>query len=452
MRKTVCLLIAIAVLALASLPAMTAAAANVKPDGATGGETAVGAGAVEAANRAVAYLKANQRSDGGFGEPGKSSSDQLTAWVVCGLAAAGQDVGALRKNGKSPLDFLASHVGNATKLTDIEKVCLAVACAGGNPRAFGGRDLVAAIQNSMGPDGNIGGLVNEHCWGIIALAASGVQIPANSKQWLLARQSGTDGGFSYSGNPQSDPDDTGAALQALIAAGENARSSAVTRALSYLHFCQAPDGGFAWQTAGSNTGSTAWAVQGISAAGEDVSSSAWSSSGKTPIDFLLKMQQADGHVRYMATSDANPVWMTAEAVPALLKKSYPLKASPANNDGDASGHAESNTSGTDSEEEARGQYEDGSTTDADPGTSGGDGPLSSQGGTGDRAESFDPLARNRDEGAGASTGITLASMSTGKKLGLAGIGLGLLAVAVCLGFVIHVGWSRERMSAPGRWF
>ena len=168
-------------------------------------------------------------------------------------------------------------------------------------------------------------MINDHCWGLIALGAAGEPIPEGCRNWLVSMQN-IDGGFSFSPESASDPDDTGAAMQALKAAGESPGGNAMERASFYLRFCQSIDGGFCWQSTASNVASTAWAVQGLSAAGEDPDSTAWSKSGNTPLDFLRDMQQADGHIRYSDASDSNPAWMTAEAVPALLKKPFPLSS------------------------------------------------------------------------------------------------------------------------------
>jgi iron complex transport system substrate-binding protein len=305
---------AIVVLLLVPLPAaarQTQSAPQAPGDGASIG-------------RAIDYLKGRQQSDGGFAEPGKGTSELLTMWAVCGLSAAGQDMSGWRRSGKTPVDYLAARASKLTKLTDIEKACLAVSCAGEDPRSFGGRNLVADIKAKMAPDGHIGDLVNEHCWGVIALKAAGETLPEGSRKWLVARQN-IDGGFGYGVDTGSDPDDSGAALQALVAVGENPQGNAIKRVISYLRFCQAGDAGFTYNAEESNVGSTAWAVQGIVAAGQDPASSEWVRSGRTPIDYLAGTQQADGHFRYMRSSDANPAWMTAEALPALSKKAYPLK-------------------------------------------------------------------------------------------------------------------------------
>lgn len=312
----------VCVAVLAALMLGSATAGLAQPTGAT---EASGSGPV---GKALEYLKGRQQSNGGFAEPGSGASDQLTTWVVCGLAAAGQDPASWKKSGKSPLDFLAARAGGLSKLTELEKYCLAVSSAHGDPRSFGGRNLVEDIKGRMSSDGHIGDMINEHCWGVLALAAAAEALPDASRGWLASQQN-IDGGFGYSAGSGSDPDDTGAAMQALIASGEPPQSNTISRAVSYMHFCQSADGGFAYQTDESNVGSAAWAVQGLVASGQDVGSAAWAPSGKTPLDYLLKMQQSDGHFKYTRTLDSNPTWMTAEAIPALQKKPFPLKSDPA---------------------------------------------------------------------------------------------------------------------------
>lgn len=308
-----------------------------------GGETRVTASADEV-QRALDYLGGRQQADGGFAEPGQSSSDTLTAWVVSAIAAAGEDPGSWRRSGNSPIDYLSSGAGSLSNLTDLERSCLAVCSAGGDPRAFGGRNLVAGITGQIGNDGHLGTMINEHCWGLIALAAAGETVPESCRSWLTSKQN-IDGGFGFNEGSASDPDDTGAALQALMATGESADSSTVSRALTYLQFCHSSDGGFYWQTTTSNVASTAWAVQGISATGEDPDSASWSKSGKTPLDFLKRQQQSDGHIKYSADSDSHPAWMTAESIPALLKKPYPLNFTPPT-PGDDSAKDSSDTAST----------------------------------------------------------------------------------------------------------
>lgn len=278
----------------------------------------------ESVAKAFEYLKQCQQEDGGFGEPGTSSSEKLTAWAVCSIAAGGGDPGKWTKGGSSPIDYLSKSANKAAKLTDFSSLCIAVSAAGKDPRDFGGLDLVGRIKSNLKPNGQIGSMINEHMWALIALAAAGERIPDASLEWLAARQN-IDGGFGYSEQSGSDPDDTGAAIQALVASGMERENPVIKRALVYLKFCQAEDGGFSWQTEASNVASTAWALQGIWATGEDPNSESWkSSSGNTPIDYLLSMQKEDGHFRHSRNLDSYPCWMTVQVIPALLRKPFPI--------------------------------------------------------------------------------------------------------------------------------
>lgn len=301
----------------------------------------------DSVNRALAYLRTRQNPDGGFSEPGGSSSESLTTWIMAAIASAGQNPLEWKNGGKSPVDFLAVNSANWSKLTDVERACFALASAGVDPRSFNGRNLVAEISANIAADGHIGSSVSEHVWGSIALKSSGAELHVNSLAWLKSAQN-TDGGFSFVSGSASDPDDTGSSLQALVISGARPEDPAVDRALKYLAFCQAEDGGFKWKSDYSNTASTAWSVQGIAASGRNPDSATWQKNGRTPIQFLLEMQQDDGHIKYTESSDANPAWMTAEAIPALLKRPYPLNYTPSSvtdkpQDGDSDSSDEAST-------------------------------------------------------------------------------------------------------------
>ncbi len=94
--------------------------------------------------------------------------------------------------------------------------------------------------------------------------------------------------------------------------------------MRYLRAVQNADGGFG-QTEGrsSNAQSTAWAVQGLVAAGvrpEGV--------GANPMRYLAGLRRRDGHIAYSRTSDQTPVWVTGQALLALRKATFPLGAVP----------------------------------------------------------------------------------------------------------------------------
>lgn len=122
---------------------------------------------------------------------------------------------------------------------------------------------------------------------------------------------------------------TGAAIQALNAAGIHG-SASQQKAIAFLHEAQDPDGGFPefpGHGEESNVASTAWAVQAIWAAGENPETSV-KGSGHEPLDYMESLQHADGSIQWKASSDSNPVWMTAYAAPAFAGDPWPIPAPP----------------------------------------------------------------------------------------------------------------------------
>ncbi len=118
------------------------------------------------------------------------------------------------------------------------------------------------------------------------------------------------------GSP-STADGTGAAMQAL-----SPDSKAVHRGISYLRQAQRPGGGFPLGGNGAvNTQSTAWAIQGILAAGGDPSS--YRRGGASAPEYLANQQEKNGHYRYSKSSDQTPIWVTAQVLVAAAGQVLP---------------------------------------------------------------------------------------------------------------------------------
>ena len=267
------------------------------------------------------YLLRAQHRDGGFGSsPGAGSSGLYTGWTALGLAAHGHNPADVRRGGASVLDYVRAGVRSLSDVGSLERTILVVRAAGASARSFGGRDLVAALQRALRPDGSIAEQVNLTAFAVMALRASGVSPTSRTLSWLL-RQQDRDGGFNFAtAGGASDIDDTGAALEALAGvggAGRGARSHAV----AFLRREQDRDGGFPLDPGGeSNAQSTAWAVQGLIAANAGLHGLRHGS----PLRYLRTLIGPDGHVHYSRTTDQTPVWVTAEAVIALAGKPLPL--------------------------------------------------------------------------------------------------------------------------------
>ena len=237
----------------------------------------------------VGYVQAQQRDDGSFGDP------QLTAWATLGLVAAGAPTGGAE-------EYLARQ--DPESATDAALVAMARSAAGDRPE-----DLLPRLRAHRP-----GKLVNATIWTILALRQAGEPAPPALVQALLKAQRPS-GGWSWLAGGAADANDTAAAMQALRAAGVRGRP--VQRGVVFLRRHQNPDGGFELtQGRGSDTQSTAWAIQALIAAG--------ASPGPPAFRYLQRMRRPDGSYRYNARYVTTPLWVTAQALPALYRKPFPL--------------------------------------------------------------------------------------------------------------------------------
>jgi energy-coupling factor transport system substrate-specific component len=266
------------------------------------------------------YLLSAQNTDGGFGSaPGQPSAALFSGWAALGLAAEGYNPRDVTKGGHSLLDYLSTGARSASDPGSLERTILAVRAAGQSPSSFGGTDLVAALERDIGANGSVSGQTNLTAFAVLALRAAGIGSHPRTLSWLI-RQRDRDGGFNFgTAGAVSDVDDTGAALEALAGVPGTAAAKARRRAVAFIERHQDRDGGFP-QTAGgaSNAQSTAWAVQGLLAAG------APSAPVGRALSYLRSLIAPDGHVSYSRSLDQTPVWVTAEAAMALAEKPLPL--------------------------------------------------------------------------------------------------------------------------------
>jgi prenyltransferase beta subunit len=95
------------------------------------------------------------------------------------------------------------------------------------------------------------------------------------------------------------------------------RGKPVARAVRFLRSFQNSDGGFELnQGRGSDAQSTAWAIQGLVAAGVTPPRNAFA--------YLAGLKREDGSYRYSAKYVTTPVWVTSQVLAALAKKPFPL--------------------------------------------------------------------------------------------------------------------------------
>jgi energy-coupling factor transport system substrate-specific component len=275
------------------------------------------------AARALAYLRHARNADGGWGgAPGEASNGLHTAWAAYALAAGGVDPDGLAPP-TSPV--LVARLDGSHDLGDVERTILALRSCGRDPRDAGGRDLIAELRAHRRRDGSFGGYTSYTAYAILALRASAERAGIASAARWLARQANHDGGFNvYRRGGPSNADDTGYAIEALVAAGRT-RGTAVRNAVAFLRRAQRSDGGYPLSTgAPTNAQSTAFAAMGLDAAGVDPERVR--RDGRSPLAYLRGLQGADGSVRYSRSSRQTPVWVTAQALVALRHAHQPIAA------------------------------------------------------------------------------------------------------------------------------
>jgi prenyltransferase/squalene oxidase-like repeat protein len=288
---------------------------------------AAGLGAAPSARAAASpasYLAAAQNSDGGLGPArGAASSALFSGWAALAFASEGRNPQVVRNGGQSLIGYIGAGLDAASDVGSVERTILAVRAAGLPASDFHGHDLVATLLAHVRRSGSVGGQVNLTSFAILALRAAGHRIAPAMRSWLV-RQQDSDGGYNFAAaGATSDVDDTGAALEALAAAGGTPARTR-DRAVAFIRAQQDRDGGFPSQPGGdSNAQSTAWAVQGLIAARASAGT-LHRAGARSPLQYLQSLTAPDGHVRYSRASDQTPVWVTAQAVVALAGKALPL--------------------------------------------------------------------------------------------------------------------------------
>ncbi len=247
--------------------------------GAAPERAAAGPAAEASGSGAVGWLRGAQNDDGGFGiSPGSSSNPGMTGWAMLGLESAGVNPRDVRSGGRTPVEFLRSDAEDIGSTGDLERTILALRGAGIGVNDFGGRDLDDELRSREGGNGSYDKQVNLTAFAILARVAAGEGTGSLGKpaDWLRDAQNKNGGWGSVASGP-SEPDSTGAALQALALLGAE---KPIDEGVHWLKRAQNGDGGWALvEGSDSNAQSTAWALQGLVAAGADPGVSKGSRSG-----------------------------------------------------------------------------------------------------------------------------------------------------------------------------
>src|SRR5215212_3604585 len=272
--------------------------------------------------RAAHWLESQQRPSGGFAAAsGRDAGAEMTAWAMLALAAAGRNPLDVTKDGKSPVDFLRSHANEIKDAGDIARTILALEAAGADPHHFTGENLVERLLAERRQSGSYQGWPASSAYAVLALRAAGANdATARTVGWLRKVQ-GKDGGWGNEPGDRATPEVTGAVLQVLTPG-----SVASDRALAYMRKAKRPNGGFApANNLAANAQATAWASQGLLAAGKDP---ATFGTGKSSFSYLRDLQAENGHFLEAPGQEASPVWVTADVLVPLSGHFLPVATPP----------------------------------------------------------------------------------------------------------------------------
>ena len=306
-------------------PRMSSLRRPLRAIGAIGLTMAAMAGLASSASAYVTPAQAKlaaERGAGWFQDSQQESGDIGSDWGLTALAAADVNAADVRTSliDPSAQDFYLGEwraTGPGGAATDAERGILA-GVAGGvqTSRLSTAADtttsnLVARVAELF--DGTqIGApeLLNDDIFGVLALHQVGAppELLRRFVDYLRTKQL-DDGGWSWSAaSTFSDIDITGSVVASFCAAGEPVGDPDLQQAFALLHSLQDPGtGGFIAPPpfgVGVNTDTTSWVVSGLIQCGIDPQGAEWTTAqGKTPLDYLVSMQQPDGHFAWTSEYD-----------------------------------------------------------------------------------------------------------------------------------------------------
>jgi hypothetical protein len=282
-------------------------------------------------SQALDWLRTQQQDDGSFpaalGHPAGVTCDTVFA-----LIAAGEDPDNWKttsQGSQTIMQYLTASAGDSCSgPAATGKLLAAVVAAGQDPTDFGSLDLIDTLW-SFYADGNFGASATDQAWALIALTAARQTIPSAAVDALKAYQQ-LQGAWESAPGLGIDTNTTALAIQALIATGAPQSDLAIQDALTFYQSQQMGDGGFPYvnPSPGGDTladaNSTAYAIQGLIAAGENPRAHPWIQSAGDPLSSLLTFQLPSGAFESQSGTGAD-ISATAQAVPVLLGETQPLR-------------------------------------------------------------------------------------------------------------------------------
>jgi len=255
--------------------------------------------------KAIDFLISKQGVDGSFG------AILQTDWAAMALASANPD-GAAGQKTKSYLLTDPNPLVGMNPVSDYARRAMALMSLNISPYDGTKTNYIKKIVNLFdGRQFGDGSLYNDDIFALLVLNKAGYaaddEMIKQDVNFIIAKQQ-ADGSWGGA-------DLTAAAIQVLFPLlSLDGVSAAISKARNFLANAQGADGGY------GNTYTTPWVMQAIAALGE--SSGAWQKNNKTPESYLALSQGADGGLEKDNAYEANRVWSTAYAIPAVQNKPW----------------------------------------------------------------------------------------------------------------------------------
>ena len=279
--------------------------------------------AQQAVDETVAWYGTQQDASGNVGFFGGD-------WSMIALANAGKSAADLRLSPTDPSlqDYFAGDWAFASPFdasTDQSRKLLTGRGGGIQTARLNASQNIVANQMTFFDGRQMGNAsqVNDDMFALLALKREGSAAAIAPALVEEVRAKQDRGGWNFGGGGEPDTDVTGAGVAALCAGGVPATDPVVAEALAYLKDRQdEASGGFASDFFGVNADTTAWAVNGLRECGIDPQGPGLTTSaGRTPLDYLLSLQKANGAFRWQASeteADPDNLYATQNAVTGLV--------------------------------------------------------------------------------------------------------------------------------------
>ncbi len=271
---------------------------------------------------AVEWLVSQQQEDGSWlGFSGEADAGTTVDAIVA--------LGAAREAGinvDEPLDLALAWLGSESVAADYvnagtgqaAKLVLALVAAGAESLEIGGVAPLDMLQDGQAAETGLYGTgLYDHAYVLMALAATGSDIPQNAIDFLATVQA-TNGGFAWDGSTDEtmvDSNTTAMIVQALIAAGVPADDPVVAGAVGYLRLVVSDQGASYSVGAEADANSTALVAQALALVRDDVTHL---------ITALTHFQNTNGAYHWMHNDPADNLFSTIQVIPAVADVSLPV--------------------------------------------------------------------------------------------------------------------------------